>query len=468
MPLLRRPVGVDADLQSRTHLPSRYRGASSFLGSVLAATAVVIAGPAWLAACLPSSGTVTPDLASSGTQLAAGSDLTPAAEGKLEFLELVVFPGADALTWHAAGLARNTGTAALAGAQVEVAFHSSGGRVLGASIVPLPLSYLPPGESSPFLAHITAGTAPSGAEARLASQLPASTERAVVGVLAPATTVFRAADGGLGLVMRIENPHDQPVRVGEVAAILRDEGGHLAGAAEGVAGVTGISPGGQTTWLLMGEAAAGALPALAFTDAGLLPSLPDPQLRLVAPLALPTTDQGQGFALGEIINEGETLRWAQGVVTIQIDGEVATVALLAPPMPLRPAERLAFALTDFPGLTPLPANATASLEIDPLASEPAGGNVALLSLEIIQLEQIGSSLFARGTIENRTGSEVLRPSVLAAVHATDGRLLSAGWATPQGRLASSVTVEFRFQVPLPAGFDIEAAEFDWRALGLVP
>ncbi|MGH2606624.1 MAG: hypothetical protein ACRDG5_08535 [Anaerolineales bacterium] len=446
----------------------RHRGASFLVGNVLAAAVVAIAVPASLGACLPTSRLATPNLTPPGAQLTPGPEVTQRAEGELEFLELVVFPGADALTWHAAGLARNAGAAVLADTAVEVAFRTSTGSVLGSSIVPLALSYLPLGESSPFLAHLTADSAPSGAEARLDSYLPVETEWPVVGVLAPATTVFRAADGRLVLLMRIENPHDQPIRVGEVAAILRDEAGHLAGAAEGVAGVTGIGPGGQTTWLLMGEATVNASPALAFTDAGLLPSLPDPKLRLVAPLALPATDQGQGFALGEIINEGETLRWARGVVTIQIDGEVTTVALLAPPMPLRPAERLAFALTDFPGLTPLPANATASLEIDPLASEPAEGNVTPLSLEITHLEQIGSSVFARGRIENRTGGDVLRPSVLAAVHATDGRLLSAGWATPLERLPSSATVEFRFQIPLPAGFDIESAEFDWRALGVAP
>ncbi len=467
MPDLRRPLGAGADLQSTKHPPSRSRDLSSF-GNILAASALVIAGPAWLAGCLPPTRAAAPDLTPSGTQFTPSSESSSDAEARLEFPELVVFPGADALTWHAAGLARNAGHTVLASAQVQVAFHTSGGSVLGASTVPLLLSYLPPGESSPFLAHLTADSAPTEAEARLVSYLPAGSGRAVVEVLAPATTVFRAADGRIGLVMQIENPHDQPVQVGEVAAILRDQAGHLAGAAEGIAGVTGIDPGGQTTWLLMGEAAAGASPTVAFTDAGLLPSLPDPQLRLADPLSLRATDQGLGFALGEIVNEGRTLRWARGVVTIRIDGEVATVVPLTAPMPLGPAEHLAFAVTDFPGLTSLPGNATASLEVDPLASEPAEGTVIVLSLEITQLEQIGSSLFARGRIENRSGSEVFHPSVLAAIHATDGRLLSAGWATPQERLASSGMVEFRFQIPLPTGFNIEAAEFDWRALGLGP
>lgn len=464
----RRPVSVGAGLQSRTQPASRARGLASLLGSTLAVTAVLTAGLVSLAACLPSSGTATADPTPPEMQLSPGSGLAPEGEGKLEILELVTFPGVDALTWHAAGLARNVGGVVLADAEVEVSFRTSTGSVLGSSIVPLALSYLPLGESSPFLANLTADVAPSGAEARLVSYLPAETERPVVEVWAPATTTFRAADGRIGLVMRIENPHDQPIAVGEVAAILRDEAGHLAGAAEGVAGVTGIDRGGHTTWLLMGEASAGASPALAFTDAGLLPSLSDPQLRLTAPLGLPSTDQGLGFALGEIVNEGETLRWARGVVTIEIEEEIATAASFASPLPLRPGERLAFALTDFPGRTPLPENATASLEIDRLASEPAEGNVILLSLEILQLEQIGSSLFARGVIENRTGSEVLHPSVFGAFRATNGRLLSAGWETPQERLASSGTAEFRFQIPLPAGFDIEGAEFDWRALGLVP
>lgn len=468
MALLRRPVGVGAGLQSRTQPAARARGLASLLSSTLAVSAVLTVGVVSLTACLPSSGTATVDPTPPEIQLSPGSELAADGKGRIEILELVIFPGVDALTWHAAGLARNVGGVVLADAEVEVTFRASTGSVLSSSIVPLALSYLPLGESSPFLANLTADVGPTGAEAQLVSYLPAETERPVVEVLAPATTTFRAADGRIGLVMRIENPHDQPIGVGEVAAILRDEAGHLAGAAEGVAGVTGIDGGAQTTWLLMGEASAGASPALAFTDAGLLPSLSDPQLRLTAPLSLPSTDQGLGFALGEIVNEGETLRWARGVVTIAIEEEIATAASFASPLPLRQGERLAFALTDFPGPTSLPENATASLEIDRLASEPAEGSVILLSLEILQLEQIGSSLFARGVIENRTGSEVLHPSVFGAIRATNGRLLSAGWETPRERLAASGTVEFRLQVPLPAGFDIEGAEFDWRALGLVP
>lgn len=417
-----------------------------------------------LAGCLPPSGAPGRTPAALDTP---GSAFRPQAEGKLEILELVVLPGADALTWHAVGLARNAGSVALADTEVEVEFQASGGARLGVSVVPLPLSYLPPGESSPFLAPFTGEPAPSTASARLASFHPTAPERAVVGILAPTTSAFRTAEGHLGLLMRIENPHDQAVRVGEVAAILRDGEGRLAGAAAGVAGVTGIDPGGSATWLLVGEASPAASPALAFTDASLIPELSDPQIRLASPLVLSTTDQGLTFALGEIVNQGETLCWARGVVVLQTDGEPASLAPFASPLPLRPMERLAFALSDFPRQVPT-GSATASLEIDRLASEPAEGNVVLLSLEIIQVEQIGSSVFARGTIGNPTGGEVLRPSVLAAIHATDGRLLGAGWATPQERLGSPGAVEFRFQIPLPAGFDLEAAEFDWRALGLAP
>jgi hypothetical protein len=89
-------------------------------------------------------------------------------------------------------------------------------------------------------------------------------------------------------------------------------------------------------------------------------------------------------------------------------------------------------------------------------------------LEIDHVETIGSSLFVRGRITNPSEEDLEGPTVMGAVYSTSGDLWTAGWSTPQERIAGNDQLEFGFDLPWPAGFDLAQAEYDFRALALAP
>jgi hypothetical protein len=328
------------------------------------------------------------------------------------------------------------------------------------------LSYLAPGSPSTFTAEFVGALDPDSAEARVSTYLPGNLEETSVATHVGRT--FRAEDGRINLLLEINNTSGRPVHLAGLAAVLRDDAGGLQGIAEGAAGLTGVAAGTRTTWLLVGDSSGRAAPASVLTDARPLQTLPDARISLVGELQQGMTDQGLGFVIGEVVNESSVLRWARGIVLLSREGDAVSLAELRSPLPLLPGEKLPFLLWPFPGIEPFEDNWTASFEADSLASENIKADIVQLELEVLQLEQVGSSLFVRGRVHNPQTHAVLRPSVLGSVHSAAGELLSAGWVTPKESLDGSTGVEFRLQLPLPEGLDLSQAEFDFRATAMVP
>lgn len=385
------------------------------------------------------------------------------------FPEIRLFAGADTTRWVVAGLARNEGAGAILDLMIEVRLMDSQGLVLAHTIVPGMISAVDPGEVSPFLARFEVEAKPSSAQANLNGY---SLDPSVAGpgplVRVSLVREFTTADRQLGWLVRADNTGRDPIQVDEIAEVFRDGAGNLAGAASGVAGITAIPAGGHVTWLLLGEAVPARVSSDSFTSAKTLVEIPPSNVHLVGELIPGSTSQGTVFVSGELVNDSPDLRWARGVATLSADGQEWGLASIAPPVPLAPGGRLPFVLPGFAGVTVYPEDWAVSLELDPLTSSLATGSLQLLELEIDHIEVIGSSLFVRGRIRNSSVHDLEGPTVMGAVRSTSGDLWTAGWSTPQERIGRNDQLEFGFDLPWPAGFDLSQAEYDFRALALAP
>lgn len=367
------------------------------------------------------------------------------------------------------GLARNEGSGEVRDLKIEVRLIDSQGLDLAHTIVSGMISHLGPGETSPFLARFEVDATPSSARAILGeySLGPPAVEQAPTARVS-LVREFTTADRQLGWLVRVENTGGNPIQIDEIAEVFRDDGGTLAGAARGAVGLTAIPARGHVSWLLLGEALAGSVPSDAFTNARTLAEIPPSQVHLVGDLILGSTSRGMVFVSGELVNDSADLLWARGVATLSVDGRELSLASLASPLPLPPGSRLPFVLPAFAGIGSYPGDGAVSLELDPIASSRATGSLESLELEIDHIEVIGSSLFVRGRIRNPSDQDLEGPSVMGAVYSTSGELWTAGWTTPQEIIGSNDQLEFGFDLPWPAGFDLAQAEYDFRALAVAP
>lgn len=385
------------------------------------------------------------------------------------FPEIRLFAGADSTRWVAAGLARNEGAGEIRDLMIDLRLIGSQGLVLAHTVVPGMISRLSPGEVSPFLARFEVEATPSSARANLYGY---SLGPLVAGpgplVRVSVVRGFTTSDRQLGWLVRADNTGGDPIQVDEIAEVFRDGAGTLAGAASGAAGVTAIPAGGHVTWLLLGEAIPASVPSDSFTSAKTLVEIPPSEVHLVGDLIPGSTSQGMVFVSGELVNDSPDLRWARGVATLMADGQEWSLAALSSPVPLSPGGHLPFVLPGFAGLTAYPEDWAVSLELDPITSSRATGSLQSLELEIDHIEVIGSSLFVRGRIRNSSNQDLDGPAVMGAVYSTSGDLWTAGWTTPQERIGRNDQLEFAFDLPWPAGFDLGQAEYDFRALALAP
>ncbi|MGA9534169.1 MAG: hypothetical protein WBR18_15735, partial [Anaerolineales bacterium] len=100
-----------------------------------------------------------------------------------------------------------------------------------------------------------------------------------------------------------------------------------------------------------------------------------------------------------------------------------------------------------------------------VAETGQGGPVQLTS-SITSFEQIGGSVFLRGTVENAGSATVTTPTLFAALRSTEGELWTAGSLSLAETIKPGERLPFVLDLPLPAGTDLPAAEFDIRALGI--
>ena len=380
-----------------------------------------------------------------------------------------MFAGGDTTRHVVAGLARNDGPDEIRDLLIEVRLTDSQGHVLARSVVPGMISRVGPGDTSPFLARFDVDARPSSAQANLSGySLGPAIAQQEPSVRVSLIRGFTTADRQLGWLVRAENIGDDPIQIDEVAEVFRDDAGTLAGTAGGVVGLTAIPAGGHVIWLLLGEAVSGGVPSGAFTSAQTLSEIPSSAVHLIGELIPGVTSQGVVFVSGELVNDSPDLRWARGVATLSAGGEEWSVASISSPLPLPAGGLLPFVLPAFAGLAVYPEDWAVSLELDPLTSSRATGSLRSLELEVDHVETIGSSLFVRGRITNPSEEDLEGPTVMGAVYSTSGDLWTAGWSTPQARIAGNDQLEFGFDLPWPAGFDLAQAEYDFRALALAP
>lgn len=206
-----------------------------------------------------------------------------------------------------------------------------------------------------------------------------------------------------------------------------------------------------------------------------LPTTPDGSVQMTSEPRLVHDSQGNPILLASIRNAGTRPAAARVLLSLVQGDSVYAVQLYQSPIPLGAGEVRLIGVVDFPGLIPALAHGDVALsdltpraEVDNAFSSSPARNVAPLELRVLSYQQISSALYIRAQVTNAGKSPVLSPTLLGGLRATSGLIWSAGEIGVADRLEPGQSAEGLLILPLPAGIDPAAGEFDLRGAGLEP
>ena len=390
---------------------------------------------------------------------------TATALPSLEFDSIVLLAGEAPGDWEVIGLLRNPAGVGVSNVRIRVTVADSRGNQLAELTTGTLMSNLAPGEAGPFTAEFPGVGLAVTAEARVDSFERHFIRRSKLEI--EVLEEFLTETGDLALLGTVTNPSSQVqsfVSLGLIGfgaasqprsvAVLQ-HGPRVLGAEESV------------PFLALASGNPGRLNWQAYHDAVEVGArVPDSLILDEAP-RVRIDSQGNIFVVGSLRNAAGAPSQASVLIMLWEGDRILSLTELRAPVPLQVGERLAFAAQDFPGLSRrLAGSDPASLRIESRieGADPAEQPM-VLQAEVEAFHSVGSSLFLRGILRNETLHTVDPAAVLAELRSTDGELLSSGWFTAPGPLASGEQTEFVIRLPLPTGTDLGEVEFDLRALG---
>jgi hypothetical protein len=419
-----------------------------------------------LTGCRPAPGGPGPQAAAqSRTPQTTGVPATPPElPPQVAFTDLSVFSEGEAGTWVVLGLARNDSRSALEGVVASVELLDSTDSPIAVATVPVAMSILQPGATSPFMARFEQAKAPDGARAglqafRLSSEPPAR-------VSIDAVRSDQSSEGTL-VLGSLRNRGPGPVQAREVIVVWRDADHALSGMALASVPQVRLQEDGTVPWLAEAPGAVpvsrlevfAAVSAVDESSEGPLESVLEPLWRLSA--------QGHGFVAGAIRNPGRGPVLPEVAIAILVDDRLASIAILQSTVPLQPGETLAFAADRFPGLeaAPDPGDVSLELYLTGHRTDPGSPAVILLPASIQRFEVIGDRVFMQGTVANPGPAPLKTAMVFVSLRSTSGDPQTARWlALPPPQPGQSA--EFFVDLPIAAGDDPAMSEYDLRAVGL--
>ncbi|MGH2619017.1 MAG: hypothetical protein ACRDHG_00405 [Anaerolineales bacterium] len=387
------------------------------------------------------------------------------APSSFEFDSIVLLPGAAPGDWDVIGMLRNSSGLGAANIQIRVALANGGGEKLAELDTSPLMATLAAGEASPFAAEFL-GVGPAlTVEARVDSFRPGFIRRSRLEI--EVLEEFVTESGELALLGIVSNPGSLPQSFVSLGLVGFGPASQPVSFAPLRYGPRVIGRGEAVPFLAVADGNPGQLRWQSYHDAVEVEALVLNSLAMDEPPRLRVDSQGKSFVVGSVRNEAGVPAQAR-VLLILWDGDrIASLTELEAPLPLPAGERLAFAAQDFPGLSrPLAESVPANLRIESRIEAAAQvGRPMVLQAEVEAFHSVGSTLFLRGILRNDTPRTVEPAAVFAELRSTDGELLSAGWFTAPGPLASGEQAVFVIDLPLPMGTDPGEFEFDLRALG---
>ena len=410
--------------------------------------------------------------APSGVARPAASETAPASTlvsapptPSFELDSIVLLPGTASGDWDVIGLLRNSSGLGVTNVRIRVAIANGRGEQLAElSTSPL-MATLAAGEASPFSVEFL-GVGPAiTAEAWVESFRPSFIRRSKLEI--EVLDEFVTESGELALLGRVSNPGSQPQSFVSLGLVGFGPASQPVSVAPLRYGPRVIGRGETVPFLALAKGNPGQLRWQSYHDAVEVEAQVPNSLAMDEPPRLQVDSQGKVFVVGSLRNEAGLPAQASLLIILWNGDRIVSMSELRAPLPIQAGDRLAFAAQDFPGLSRRLAEAVpGSLRIESrieAAAQP--GQALVLLAEVEALHSVGSSLFLRGILRNETARTVDPAAVLAELRSTDGDLLSAGWFTAPGPLASGEQTEFVIDLPLPAGTDPGEVEFDLRALG---
>jgi len=396
---------------------------------------------------------------------------TPTLE--VEIQELSVLPGGTLGDWTVIGLLENQSGQQLTAISVEISVLDATDTLLNTQNIPIFLSHLGPGETSPFKVHFLDVGIVTTANAKIFAHETTSFGRAQVRV--EDLSSVPTGDGRLAILGMVVNSSSKHVIIHNLGILGVDSDSHLVDFTSSATVLSTLDPGEKTPFLAIMEADPGKVEFSPYIDATTTLKPEENVFSTPEPPKVLLTEQGAPLVVGSIRNDDNRSRWAALLLILKLEEQIVTVAPVRPPIPLQPGESLAYAISDFPGLMAQLARCashagTLSAEIiaDPLASQPTDRITVPMELRITHFEPIGSSLILKGVISNSGEIDVESVTVLVAVRSTSGELLTAGWSTIAQTLAINDTLEFILPLSLPQGVDPAMSEYDLQVVGLAP
>jgi hypothetical protein len=367
--------------------------------------------------------------------------------------------------WLVIGLLRNPAGVGVSNVRIRVTVADSRGNQLAELTTGTLMSNFAPGEAGPFIAEFP-GVGPAvTAEARVDSFERHFIRRSKLEI--EVLEEFLTETGDLALLGTVTNPSSQVQSFVSLGLIGFGGASQPRSVAVLQHGPRALGAEESVPFLALARGNPGQLNWQAYHDAVEVGArVPDSLVMDEAP-RVRIDSQGNVFVVGSLRNAAGAPAQASVLIMLWEGDRILSLTELRAPVPLQAGERLAFAAQDFPGLSRRLAGsdpATLRIESRIEGADPAGQPM-VLQAEVEAFHSVGSSLFLRGILRNETLHTVDPAAVLAELRSTDGELLSAGWFTAPGPLASGEQTEFVIRLPLPARTDPGAVEFDLRALG---
>jgi hypothetical protein len=396
---------------------------------------------------------------------------TPTLE--VEIQELTVLPGDTPGDWTVIGLLENQSGQQLTAISIEISVLDAADTSLATQDIPIFLSHLEPGETSPFKVHFLDVGIVTTANAKIFAHETISFERAQVKV--EDLSSVPTGDGRLAILGMVVNSSFKQVIIHNLGILGIDSDSHLVDFTPNSTVLSTLDPGAKAPFLAIMEADPGEVEFIPYIDATTTLNPEENVFSTPEPPKVLLTGQGALLVVGSIRNDDNRSRWPALLLILKLEEEIVTVAPVRPPIPLQPGESLAYAISDFPGLRAQLARyeshadaLSAEIIADPLASQPTERITVPMDLQITHFEPIGSSLILKGVISNSGEIDVESVTVLVAVRSTSGELLTAGWSTIAQTLAINDTLDFILPLSLPEGVDPAMSEYDLQVIGLAP
>jgi hypothetical protein len=399
------------------------------------------------------------------TAQATGPAATPSElHPQIVFSDLAVLPGAESGIWMVLGLARNDSRYALEGVVVSVELLDPAGLPIASASLPLALSILQPGATSPIMARFERVGPPAGARAGLVTFR--SSAEPLMHVSVDAVRPGPSSEGTL-VLGSLRNGGPGLAEAREVIVVWRDADHTLSGMAAASVPHSLIPEDGSVPWLaVMPGTVQGGRFEVFTAVAAVDESLDAPLDQAIEPMWR-VTEQGNGFAIGAIRNSGSRPALPEVAVAVRVNGRLVSLAILQSAVPLPPGEMLPFGVDQFPGLevAPDPGDVAIEVYLTGRGTDPGAPAAVPLAASIHQFEVIGGRVFMQGVVTNPGPAPLTSAMVFVSLRSTIGDAQTARWLAltpPQ----PGESAEFFVDVPLAAGDDPAMSEYDVRAFGL--